>query len=181
MTKAKATGTAADFVSRVRRLIADRTQKIASSLGIGGERAQLLSGKMLRTRLAARLADCDSLQANRLTLERACAATEMVHTASLCHDDVIDNSLIRRARPAFWRSTGSSKAVLVGDLLLCEAVDLLLDTEDGRYVGAFVAKVREVCTAEAEHEIKLRGEQVDEQIEQVVSAVGEKFSAKLRE
>ncbi len=152
-----------DIVRRVRGLVLRRIEGVCSCLVTKQQIGQLMPGKMLRTRLAARLAGLGSLYASGATIELTCAAVELVHAASLCHDDVIDNSLMRRGQPTLWSATGRSGAVLVGDLLLCEAMDLLLDLEDGRYLGAFVEKVREVCAAEAEHELKFRGKQLDQQ------------------
>ncbi|MFC1691892.1 polyprenyl synthetase family protein [Candidatus Latescibacterota bacterium] len=54
----------------------------------------LIPGKMLCTFLATRLAECYMVYANIEKLVSACIATELVHTANLCHDDVIDNGLI---------------------------------------------------------------------------------------
>jgi octaprenyl-diphosphate synthase len=152
-----------DLVSRARRVLGRRVEALATFMGGKVPVSQLMPGKMLRTKLAARLVSNGSLPVDLRTLERACAATEMVHTASLCHDDVIDKSIVRRGRPTLWRATTRSGAVLVGDLLLCDAMELLLDTDGGRYVGAFVKKLKEVCLAEAEQELALRGRQLDEQ------------------
>jgi geranylgeranyl pyrophosphate synthase len=151
------------FQERVRRIVADRLKAAASSLGAAGEVVGLVHGKMLRTRFAGKLAAAVATPPAGATLARACAAVEMVHTASLYHDDVIDSGLIRRARPTLWRTTGASAAVLIGDILLCEAMGLLLDTEGGRHVRPFVAKVSEVCLGEAEQEFVLRGRQWDEE------------------
>ena len=147
------------LVARVRKLIADRVAALPLPGLNPAAISQLLPGKMLRTRLAARLAAGETRAADPQTLPIVCAATEMAHTASLCHDDVIDGGLIRRRQPALWRTTSPSGAVLIGDLLLCEAMDLLLDTEGGRHVAPFVAKIREVCAAEAEQELLFRGQQ----------------------
>ena len=62
----------------------------------------------------------------------AAMLVEMVHTASLVHDDVIDEALIRRGKPsakAMWRS---HRAVLVGDLILAKsfAVGMLSGSYD---------------------------------------------------
>jgi len=116
---------------------------------------------MLRTRLAAHLAESVTSLSNIETIVRASAATELVHTASLCHDDVIDGGIIRRGFPTLWKTSGISCAILIGDLFLCESIDLLLKTAEGRYIGSFVSKVREICKAEIEHEVLLRGKLVD--------------------
>ncbi len=151
------------LVARVRETIGRRLERVAAGIGAQEAMVQLMPGKMLRTRFAARLAASVARPPKAATLERACAGIEMVHTASLCHDDVVDGGLTRRARPTLWRATSSSAAVLIGDVLLCEAMQLLLDTEGGRYVRAFVEKVGEVCRGEAEQELVLRGKSWDEE------------------
>lgn len=150
------------FIAAVQRVVQDAIREVRAPLPLTGDLAQLMPGKMLRTRLAARLAACGATPADRQTIERSCAAVEIVHTASLLHDDVIDNGLLRRAQPTLWTLTSPSASVLIGDLLLCKAMDLLVNTDHGRYVSAFVSKVREVCAAEAEQELLLRGRVLDE-------------------
>ena len=157
-----------DVINGTRRLLTGCIGKLTSSFGglarqtCGGpERAEMLSpGKMLRTRMAAHLA-CGAGRARLPALEAACAATELVHTASLCHDDIIDQATVRRGKPALWRLDGATAAVLFGDMLLCEAFALVASTGESRHVQAFAARVREVCEAEAEQEMLL-GRQLDE-------------------
>jgi len=156
------------FAAGVRELIGRRMAKASSSVGgniaqLMPGNAQLMPGKMLRTRLASRLMGCPDVRTNHATIARICAATEMAHTARLCHDDVIDGGLVRRGRSALWRITSASGAVLIGDILLCEAMNIVCEAENGRYVMPFVQKLREVCAAEAEQELELRGRQLDEQ------------------
>ena len=50
------------------------------------------------------------------------AAVEMVHGASLIHDDVIDDADLRRGQPTIKAVSGNRIAVLLGDLLLCQAL-----------------------------------------------------------
>jgi heptaprenyl diphosphate synthase len=95
-------------------------------------------------------------------LHAACTATELTHTASLCHDDVVDNALFRRSMPTLWQSAGPAGAILVGDLLLFEAADLMMGLGNEDLLRAFVDKGREVVAAEAEHELCWRGKQPDE-------------------
>ncbi len=52
---------------------------------------------------------------------RLAEVTELIHTASLVHDDVIDNSATRRGRPALHIQHGIKHAVLAGDFLLARA------------------------------------------------------------
>ncbi len=152
----------ADLTTRVRQLIECRLEAIVRSVGMPDLLARLVPGKMLRSRLAGRLSRSGVTLTNIATLGYVCAATEMVHTASLLHDDVIDGGLIRRAHPALWRATGPSAAVLLGDMLLCDAMMLLQKALGGRYVETFVEKVREMCQFEAEQELVYRGKRLDE-------------------
>lgn len=52
---------------------------------------------------------------------RLAEVTELIHTASLVHDDVIDNSDTRRGQPALHTRIGAKRAVLAGDFLLARA------------------------------------------------------------
>jgi len=56
---------------------------------------------------------------------RVAAASEMIHTASLLHDDVVDATPLRRGRPAAPQVYGNSTCVLVGDALMAQALCLL--------------------------------------------------------
>lgn len=159
--KALDSRTAEGLVSGVRLLAEGRILKALSQSASGIDVEVMMPGKMLRTRLVGRLYADGWSSADRTTLQAACVATELVHTASLCHDDVVDNSLIRRSLPTLWRTVGSSGAILIGDLLLCEAMSLLMETEAGRLARGFLTKVTEVVAAEARQELVYRGKEVD--------------------
>lgn len=121
----------------------------------------VLGGKMLRARLAVRLAGLTPL-GQSLTRVVA-AAVEMAHAASLLHDDVIDGAELRRGRRAFWRLTSTGASILTGDLLLVEAACLLADANSPRMLHFFCRKVREMCEAEAVHELIWRGRTLSEE------------------
>jgi len=52
---------------------------------------------------------------------RAAVAVELVHSATLVHDDVLDGSALRRGRPTVWSSAGRGVATATGDLLFSRA------------------------------------------------------------
>jgi hypothetical protein len=52
--------------------------------------------------------------------------------------------------------------VLIGDILLCEALELVMHTDGGRHLTEFLARLKEVITAEAKGELMLRGTILDE-------------------
>ncbi|WP_410210909.1 polyprenyl synthetase family protein [Aquirhabdus sp.] len=58
------------------------------------------------------------------------AIIEMLHTATLVHDDVVDESGLRRGRPTANATWTNATAVLVGDYLIARAFDLLVSLKD---------------------------------------------------
>ncbi len=54
--------------------------------------------------------------ADAAAVARAGAAVELLHTAAIVHDDVIDESLVRRRRPSAFSALGRAGAILAGDL-----------------------------------------------------------------
>ncbi len=78
----------------------------------------------------------------------ACAA-EWTHTASLVHDDIIDDSVSRRGLPTVWKMTSITQAILLGDWMLAEMIDRTLETDPS---GNLTRKILEVIKGMAEGE-----------------------------
>lgn len=70
------------------------------------------------------------------------AVCEFVHTASLLHDDVIDNSTLRRGKPTPNSIWGDESAVLVGDLIYSRASELMAETGSLEIVSMFAKAIR---------------------------------------
>jgi geranylgeranyl pyrophosphate synthase len=66
---------------------------------------------------------------------RAATAIELVHMATLVHDDVLDEAPLRRGQPTVAATSGRGRAVAVGDLLFSRAFGLLAEHEDSRAVS----------------------------------------------
>ncbi len=81
-------------------------------------------GKRLRPALVL-LAGASGPTPNRPALIDAATAVELIHTATLIHDDIIDQSPLRRSQPAFHHRWGTERAVLMGDYLYATAFTLL--------------------------------------------------------
>jgi geranylgeranyl pyrophosphate synthase len=65
---------------------------------------------------------------------RAATAIELVHMATLVHDDVLDQAPLRRGQPTVAATSGRLRAQAAGDLLLSRAFALLAEAGDGRSV-----------------------------------------------
>jgi octaprenyl-diphosphate synthase len=59
---------------------------------------------------------------------RLAAAVEFIHTATLLHDDVVDESVLRRGRPAANMLWGNKPSILVGDFLFSRSFQLMVET-----------------------------------------------------
>lgn len=134
-----------------------RTLEETSLRGVVKDSPSLLAlgGKMLRSRLAFRVGSATGADPNLLVY--GSAALEMIHTASLLHDDVIDGGVMRRGVPTFWVEKGKAGAILLGDLLLFKAVDLMCRVANGEYTHELVKLTGEVCEAESEQELIFQG------------------------
>jgi geranylgeranyl pyrophosphate synthase len=69
-------------------------------------------------------------------LVRAAAAVELVHSATLVHDDVLDLAPLRRGRPTVFATAGRAAATQTGDLLFSRAFALLAANADPEQVRA---------------------------------------------
>ena len=69
-------------------------------------------------------------------LPRVAAAIEIIHTASLLHDDVIDGAVMRRGLPPARARWGDRASILVGDLLWCRAAQILLSYGNQKVLDA---------------------------------------------
>ena len=89
------------------------------------------SGKQLRPLLALLIARaCSGHRISEATVRYA-AAAELLHNATLLHDDVADNSYQRRGVPTIMSLMGPSVSVLVGDYWLVKAMELILGSSEG--------------------------------------------------
>lgn len=72
---------------------------------------QLPFGKRLRAKLILKIAG------NSLSAIKTASVVEMIHTASLLHDDVIDDAYTRRSKPSINAIYGDKTAIMLGDIL----------------------------------------------------------------
>ncbi len=75
-------------------------------------------------------------------------AVEIMHTATLVHDDAIDNSSVRRGRSTVNELWGEEKAVLLGDYLFAEAGALTATTQNLRAIKLFADTLKTISSGE---------------------------------
>lgn len=73
---------------------------------------------------------------------------EMIHTASLVHDDVIDESPMRRGNQSVNGRWGANSAVLCGDYLLATAFDTGMRTREYDIPSYIIRAMKDLCTGE---------------------------------
>lgn len=88
--------------------------------------------------------------ANDYLLIKAAAAVELIHTASLIHDDIIDESSERRGRVTLNTGWGNSSAVLAGDFFFARAFELLALCGDFELNKLLTRAVSTMCEGEIE-------------------------------
>ena len=150
--------TKSDFLALVRNRLENIIDRIecsfGSSINATGNRA-LQPEKMFRTIFAYRLLEHGVVSFGPDTLAYACAAAELVNSASLCHGNAIDKDFLRTGGAGYGATENLSRNVLLGDLFLNESILLLMTQYEKRYVAHFVEKVKEVFLTGIEHEIPL--------------------------
>ena len=80
------------------------------------------------------------------------ALTEMIHNASLIHDDVIDEAKIRRNKQSINSIFGNNFAVITGDYILSLALKELLNFNNQKLTNLFINSLYEVCRGEFEQD-----------------------------
>ncbi len=104
------------------------------------------SGKMLRPALLLLAGKaCGRISDDHILLA---VVAEMIHTATLVHDDILDSALVRRGRPSINRLAGSEVSVLLGDHLFSHALELALSLDDPTGARLFSRAVSRTCLGE---------------------------------
>lgn len=107
------------------------------------------SGKQLRPMLALMFARACAGAATDASVRYA-AASELLHNATLLHDDVADGSELRRGKPTIMSLMGPSVSVLVGDYWLVKAMELILGDSptDSKVITVFSKTLSDLAEGE---------------------------------
>ena len=103
-------------------------------------------GKQLRPALVLLTAEaCGHVQPAHVTVAKV---IELIHTATLVHDDILDDASMRRRLPTVNSMHGNEVPVLLGDYLYALAFELAVAMDDPTCSRVLAAVVREVCQGE---------------------------------
>jgi len=133
------------YLAAVEQQVNVQAELIVDSWGTNGKQAEHIArvvhhlldkpGKMLRPALVLLSAGMvgwnpgvgeEQLNASLIKLA---TAVELIHSASLIHDDIIDDERLRRGRSSLHRQHGNQTAVLVGDILYAQSFSLITSLE----------------------------------------------------
>lgn len=109
------------------------------------------SGKMLRPALVligSRLGNPE----RRDEVKRIASVLEMIHMASLVHDDIIDDARTRRGIPTIYATSGAKQAVLAGDYLLSRAMALVGGKEGDLEASTVSSAFSRLCESELDQD-----------------------------
>jgi geranylgeranyl pyrophosphate synthase len=76
------------------------------------------------------------------------ASVELMHTATLIHDDAIDKSAVRRSQPTIYQLWGEEPAILLGDYLFAKAGEFVSDTKNPRVIKLFSQTLATISSGE---------------------------------
>ncbi len=108
----------------------------------------------------------------------AAAVVELIHLATLVHDDVLDGAALRHQLPTVGRKYGAPVAVLLGDALLTQALKIASEFMSIEVCRAMAMATRRVCAGEI-HQTLERGNprfSVNEYFEVISMKTGELFA-----
>ena len=89
-------------------------------------------------------------RADKKSVQNAALAVEIIHAASLIHDDIMDGAKLRRGKPTVYSKWGTSVALRTGDYLFAQAFLLLNETGNFRAVGILSEAVKKLSEGEIE-------------------------------
>ncbi|MCJ7646779.1 polyprenyl synthetase family protein [bacterium] len=107
------------------------------------------SGKLLRPALALlAFSTGNNNRKSREEIIKTASVIELVHTASLIHDDVIDETILRRHRTTLQARWGDKISVLFGDYLFCRSFAMLCQLGHSEIVSALANTISLICEGE---------------------------------
>ncbi len=114
----------------------------------------LTRGKRIRPALT--IASGKLFREGGASLNAMAAAVEYLHTATLIHDDVVDQPELRRGAAALYTMVGNSVALLAGDYLFAQAAATASETNNLRIMRLFAESVMTLCAGQIDESARER-------------------------
>jgi octaprenyl-diphosphate synthase len=130
----------------VERAMHEQLTSASGLVGTLGEHVLGAGGKRVRPALLLLSAELCGYTGPRCF--QVAAAVELLHTATLLHDDVVDLSELRRGRPSANAVWGNRRAVLAGDFFYARASSLLVEDGDLDILWIFATTIRSMAEGE---------------------------------
>jgi octaprenyl-diphosphate synthase len=150
----------ADDLRRVDALIRERLDSDVLLVRQVAEYIVAAGGKRLRPALL--LLACGAAGYRGEARYQLAAVVEFIHTATLLHDDVVDESRLRRGRSTANAAFGNAAAVLVGDFLYSRAFQMMVELDDMRVMRVLADATNTIAAGEVMQLMGSHDPEVDE-------------------
>ena len=145
---------------QVDRVIARRLDSGVPLVGSVSQYIITAGGKRLRPALL--LLCCGALGFNGEQRFNMAAVVEFIHTATLLHDDVVDDSAMRRGSPTANARFGNPASVLVGDFLYSRAFQMMVDSNSMRIMAVLAEATNIIAEGEVMQLMNMHNAGLDE-------------------
>lgn len=138
-------------------------QRLNSGVPLVGNVSQYIitaGGKRLRPALL--LLCCGALGCESTQRFNMAAVVEFIHTATLLHDDVVDDSALRRGRATANATFGNPASVLVGDFLYSRAFQMMVDAQSMRIMQVLADATNVIAEGEVMQLMNMHNAELDE-------------------
>jgi octaprenyl-diphosphate synthase len=150
----------AEDLRRVEALIGGRLESDVPLVRQVAEYIVASGGKRLRPALL--LLACGAAGYRGESRFQLAAVVEFIHTATLLHDDVVDESELRRGRPTANAAFGNAASVLVGDFLYSRAFQMMVEADDMRVMRVLADATNTIAGGEVLQLMGSHDPEVDE-------------------
>lgn len=117
-------------------------------------------GKRLRPALL--LLICGALGFKGAQRFNLAAVVELIHTSTLLHDDVVDDSALRRGNPTANETFGNPASVLVGDFLYSRCFQMMVDAQNMRIMQVLADATNVIAEGEVQQLMNMHNAELDE-------------------
>jgi octaprenyl-diphosphate synthase len=167
----------------MREVDAAIARRLDSAVPLVGEVSRYIiasGGKRLRPALL--LLVCGALGYRGDQRFNLAAVVEFIHTATLLHDDVVDESTLRRGRATANQQFGNAASVLVGDFLYSRAFQMMLDAHDMRIMEILADATNVIAEGEVMQLMNMHDPELDERgyLQVIRSKTAKLFEASAR-